>query len=367
MRPRGRGVWQVVVEAGTVDGKRRQQYRTVRGTKRDAELVLARMLVERGQSALPTDPTVGEIVEQYIATRPHSPTTTAYMKLAQSRIPDTLKRQPAWKVRGPDLSMVYRGLEREGLSTHSVHRVHVLLSAAFGRAVKWGVLSTNPAAAAECPAPRARAIKPPGPDDVARLLAKADLELYTMIVLAATTGMRRGEIVGLRWEDIDLLTGNVAVRRAAAYAKSAGSFIKETKTGRERVVAIGPGVVAALTDWYQHVAQVAEPQGFVFSRRLDGRDPVPVAKASRGFAALRKEAKLGPIRFHDLRHGVATQLLSSGVDVRTVAGRLGHARTSTTLDRYAAFLDTADRRAAEHMDGLFGLTPVHVRDDTSDT
>lgn len=356
MRPRGRGVWQVVVEAGVVDGKRRQQYRTVHGTKRDAELVLARMLVERGASALPTDPTVGEVVEQYLATRPHSPTTAAYMKRAAGRIPATLAKTPAWKVRGPDLSMMYRGLERDGLSVHAVHRVHALLSAAFGRAVKWGVLTSNPAAAAECPKPRVRPITPPGPDDIARLLAAADDEMRTMIVLAATTGMRRGEIVALRWEDVDLLAGRIMVRRSVAYSPSSGQVVKTTKTGRERVVAIGPGVVDALAAWFRHVSAVGEPSGYVFSRRKDGVTHVPVDKPTQMFCELRDRLGL-TVRFHDLRHGVATYLLASGVDVRTVAGRLGHARTSTTLDRYAAFIDTADRRAAETMEGVFGLTP----------
>lgn len=355
IRPRGRGVWQVEVDAGTdpVTGKRRKTYRTVRGPKREAEAVLARLLVERGAGGVAADPTVGELVQHYLDTSRMAATTRAEAERAKGRVPDWLARTPAWKVRGPDLTRAYLALEGGGLSVHQVRQVHVFLSAAFGAAVKWGVLAANPAAAANPPTVVRRPIVPPDPGEVARLLDAADGDLFVALALAATTGMRRGEVCGLQWGDVNLLGALVTVRRSVAYTPAAGLVVKTTKTGRERTVALGPAVVGILSDWYATcaAAQGGEaPSGYVLSLAFDGVEPWRPDLFTHRFVRLRDKVGLPTVRLHDLRHYVATQLLVQGTDVRTVAGRLGHSRASTTTDRYAGFVPAADRAAAELLD-----------------
>ena len=172
------------------------------------------------------------------------------------------------------------------------------------------------------------------------------------VLLAATTAARRGELCGLRWSDIDLTEPLVEITRAIIIVD--GNWqVAPTKTRQTRRVALDPVTVEALRAHQRRGETRAclaglglRSDGFVFSRDPDGGRPWRPDSTSRAFRHLCYDAGLDHVRLHDLRHFVATRLLASGVDVRTVSGRLGHSLASTTLNVYAAFVPDADRHAA---------------------
>ena len=182
-------------------------------------------------------------------------------------------------------------------------------------------------------------------------------------MLSAATGARRSEVIALRWSDIDLPNRTVAISRGVVTGPN-GLVEKDTKTHAARRVALDDRALAVLADHARHMHANAAAcritlaeNAFVFTSTVDGSEPWYPDSASRSFQRLCKQEGLQGVRLHDLRHFVATQLLSAGVDVRTVAGRLGHRDAATTLNVYAHFLEQADRAAADVMGRLIADEP----------
>ena len=176
--------------------------------------------------------------------------------------------------------------------------------------------------------------------------------------LSANSGMRRSEVLALQWGDINLETGRVVVRRSITHTPASGIVIGLTKTGTKghRVISVGASVLAELT------AHKAEQHAAAKSNKLPA--PVWVFSHDAGvspwrpdyvtlkFNRLCKDLGLTHVRLHDLRHRAATSLLSEGTPAATVSKRLGHARTSTTLDKYAHWMPAQDQDAADSLDAL---------------
>lgn len=263
------------------------------------------------------------------------------------------------KLRPEHLDGVYAELLRDGrsdgrpMSPATVQRVHGVARRALSVGVRWGWLAANPAFQAMPPRSMRRAITPPTPQDVLRLIEAAEPELATFVLLAATLGARRGELCGLRWDDVDLDDGHVAIVRAIVIVDGR-CVVAPTKTRQARRISLDQTTTGALRAHQRRAEQAARRAGaelgrdaFVFSHEPGGREPWRPDSASRAFRHLRHDVGLDHVRLHDLRHFVATRLLASGIHVRTVSGRLGHSLTSTTLNVYAAFVPDADRQAAE--------------------
>jgi integrase len=245
----------------------------------------------------------------------------------------------------------------EGLSVTTVRYTGVVLRLVLAYAVEQGYLGANPCDRAT--PPRARRVEMRTWDDeqIRRFLdhARAD-RLYAAYVLAFTTGARRGEILGVRWEDLDLDAGLVTFAQAlVTYIADDGATRVEcsepkTEAGR-RTIALDPGTVAALR---AHRARQAEERlawgeawtdsGLTFARE-DGT-PLSPGAVTRAFASLSKRAGLPAIRFHDTRHSYATVARAAGVPIEVVSRRLGHARTSITSDVYAHATPRMDDEAA---------------------
>ena len=224
------------------------------------------------------------------------------------------------------------------------------------QAVRWGWIGVNPAAAATPPRLPTRDIRPPTPDQVRLLFARAADEnpaFAVFLQLAAATGARRGELIALRWTDVNLPAGTVTIARGAVKGKD-GLVIKDTKTHGTRRVALDQTTVTVLSAHRQAAEAVARAcetalpaDAYVFSDDPAGRAAWKPWLVTQSFARLAERAGMPEVRLHDLRHFVATRLLSSGIDVRTVAGRLGHKNPNVTLSVYAHFLPEADREAAD--------------------
>ena len=302
------------------------------------------------------------------------PTTFAsYTALCEQHIVPRLGALQLQKLSPGAINALYAHLLAEGrirgkggpLSASSVRRVHAVLHRACHDAVRWGYLTVSPVAAAD--PPKVSAEHPEKlPVWTAEQLAAfltyvADDRLFALWRLYATTGMRRGEALGLAWEDLDMEGGAVTIRRSWIPVNGVAQFSEpKTKRGR-RTIALDPVTLDALK---VHAARQADEQAawqeswsdsrFVFTRE-DGQPLHPWA-VSQAFGRHAKVALLPHIPLHGLRHTYATLALAAGVNPKIVSARLGHATVALTLDIYSHVLPQADREAAERIADL--LRPV---------
>jgi integrase len=244
------------------------------------------------------------------------------------------------------------------LAASTVRQIHAVISGALSAAVRWEYLSANPAKVAHRPKQLPPQPDPPTPTEAARLADAAfaiDDEWGTLVWLVMTTGMRRGEVCALRWSDIDLDEGILKVRRS--YVMRSGiRKIKGTKTHQMRRMAIDTETTVLLTQHKARSHQRCQDLEIEFTADLyvfvGVRNPNPRVPCSPNSVSSRYKYMATSIgidtHIHALRHYSATELLTAGIDLRTVAGRLGHGGGgATTLRVYAAWVAAADRKAAE--------------------
>ena len=365
MREREPGVFELTVFIGRdpLTAKRRTRTKVFRGNKADAAKALAALQTDIGDERPSTTgpaTTLGELLDRWMefAEPELSPTTVReYRRLINQRIRPALGDVALRRLQTSSLDDFYRALSsRAGLGSGSVHQIHSILRRALKQAVKWSWLMSNPAVNATPPRVRRKEIHPPGVEDIRTILAAAsatDRVLATALRLAATTGMRRGEVCGLRWTAVDLCSGTLHISEAVA-TKPGGWIEKDTKTHQSRRVSIDHATVQALRDhldWTNANAEAAgvEPdrQGFVASYSVNGSTPMHPDTLTGAFARLTKRLGIDGVRLHDLRHAHATALLTAGVPIKSVSSRLGHANASTTLNVYAHALESTDREAAD--------------------
>lgn len=374
MRQRGENSWNLRVYAGrdAVTGRKISIERTVRGNKREASKVLAAMVAEVDQRPVASagKETVADLFREWLAhaAPSFSPKTveTTRMYIEDPIIP-VLGSLLVTKLTPSHLDRFYRELLEVGRSRGpyapaTIRRVHGIIRRALTQGVRWGWITHNPAIDASPPRVPMKELKPPDPGQVVqlfRLAEESDLELATFIILAASSGARRGELLALRWSDIDLDPGRLSIERGIVLVN--GDLIEQgTKTHQSRRISLDAGTVSALR---AHEARAIErakaassavtTESFVFSHSVDGSSPWHPDSTSRAFRKICEQAGVTGVRLHDLRHYVATRLLAAGVDVRTVAGRLGHRNPSTTLNVYSHFVPETDREAADALGRIF--------------
>lgn len=368
---RGPALWRLQVTSssdrrpGAEPGANRRLSRTFRGTRTEALAALQRLIVETGRDLHGgSTATVAVLLGQFMATASLAPTTRAdWQCVIDNQLLPAVGDTPLWQLTARDCDELYTALRDAGLGPSRVRCAHVVLHRAVAQAVRWGWLAHNAVSYATRPDVPRSTIRPPGASDVRALIAHAtahDPAMACWLYVATATGARRGEICGLRWADIDFAQRSIRIERSVS-ATRAGVFVKPTKTGGVRRVSITAQAIEALSRHHQRAAQNArrtdncvDPEGFVFTSDPAAARPWRPELVSRRWERLRAKAGLPHVRLHDLRHFVATELLTTGIDVRTVANRLGHARTSTTMDIYWAFVPARDRDAADHLEAILG-------------
>jgi len=269
------------------------------------------------------------------------------------------RASPVAKLTTADIDDFYAHLRlhggREGrpLAPGTVHRVHVVLHRALAQAVRWEWIWLNPASNASPPRYVPAEIRPPSAEEVSELLVQASTTypaLGLFFLLAATTGARRGELLALRWRDIDLDVGSIAFQRSLVEGPE-GPVLAPTKTRRSHRVALDESSIAALVCHRDRAAgldeQSANSDRFIFSHKADGSTPWLPHWVTKAFIRCRSKAGLPHFRLHDLRHFMATEMLDGGVPIAVVSNRLAHARASTTLNVYAHAVPGGDRDAAQ--------------------
>ena len=355
------GVWRLRVVTGySPEGRPRQASRTFNGTKTQADTALSAFVteVESGTANLDGATTLNQFLDRWLAhiEDQRSPTTIRGYRDKLRRVRRDLGSVHVAKLTGQVLDRTYRRWLDEGTSPATVHGIHRVLSVALHQAVKWGMVQRAATELATPPGRPARSVAALDPDVVIRIIFEArdsDPVLSAAVVIAATTGIRRGELCGLRWSDLDYESGRLYVRRAVKYGLSRQIEVGPTKTHQERRLALDSGTLEVLADhrdkvehWAADARVALGPDGYMFT--LDPSGTTPWLPDSFGQAFQRIAARIGAhVRLQDLRHFNATHAIAAGIDVRTVAGRLGHADPCVTLKVYSSFVSDRDLVAAE--------------------
>jgi len=245
------------------------------------------------------------------------------------------------------------------MSKSAVRQIHNLLNGAFARAERWRWIGANPARQADPPPPAKANPTPPSPAQAAAIVTAAWTDPWwgMLVWLAMTTGARRGELCSLRWTEIDFATSVIDIDSSIGQI-GRRVWEKDTKSHQRRRIVLDPQTLALLRSYLASCANVAAqlgialPEtGFVFSRAPDHSLPIKPDNVTQRYGRMCK--RLGwDMHIHQLRHYSATELIAAGVDVRTVAGRLGHSGGgTTTLKVYSAWVGEADQRAAASLIG----------------
>ncbi len=398
-----RGRFYPVVDLGQVDGTRKLKWHAACRTKGEAKTALNKLLTQRAEGVYvePSKLTVKAYLEKWLTegAKPQvaAKTLERYREILDDYVIPTLGGRPLAKLTPLEVQALYRQLEEsgrrrrktrapkvpkrgkakaearpeptpetppepKGLSAMTVLHVHQVFHAALARAVRWNLVVRNVADAVEPPRPTRTEMAALDEAQVSALLAaSAGHPLHVPLVLAVLTGLRRGELFGLKWGDLDLDAGTLTVRRSLEKTK-AGVAFKEPKTTKSRRVVTLPALAVSTLRRYR--AEQAErhlavgrrlgPESLVFLT-LEGTPADP--DTVRGLTRLCAKAKVPRIRWHDLRHTHASLLLKAGVGVRVVADRLGHATPTLTMNTYAHVLAGQDADAAAKLEAaLKGAT-----------
>ena len=299
--------------------------------------------------------TLGEWLDRWLEniTGTIRPTTmTRYQGAVDRHIKPYLGDKPIAQIKGEDVQKLYDMLARQGnrntgagLSSGTICGIHSMLHEALGTAQRVGLIARNPSEEIDAPKFSYKS---------KRVLTDEQLEKFMEVIredavwcdffyTELTTGLRRGEICGLRWEDFEEGNGTLKIRRTVHAEKGGRLTTWDTKTtAGTRTITLSPSTAdllrerrrSTLTDW-------------IFPNPLKPEQPTRPSAAYNRMKALLKQAELPDIRFHDLRHTFATHAPASGVDVKTLSGILGHTRAAFTLDTYTHTTGDMQKRAAE--------------------
>jgi integrase len=365
IQKRGKASWRIRIYVGRdTTGTKRYVSRTVTGTRRDADRELSRLLVEADEGRfVPTAATTLDVLlDRWLDVKRQSveaSTLESYEWIARTYIRPALGDRKVGALRPIDLDMLYSDLGGRGLSTRTVRICHTVLRQSLEQARRWGFIARSPAVDASPPPQRRTEVIPPTPAEVLRLIDAAheeDPEFGVYLWVLAATGCRRGEACALRWSDVDLERGEVAIRRSISLV--AGEVRdKDTKTHASRRLAIDEATVALLRQHRRRQRKLALALGVRLAddaalfADAEGRPWRPDVCTNR-FGRLRARLGLDRVRLHDLRHFVATVLTDGGIPIGTVSTRLGHSQLSTTLDLYTHAVPATDQKAAAYLGSI---------------
>jgi len=370
IQKRGKGSWRLVFDLDRDQrGKRRQKTVTFRGNKKDAEAELSRLVAEfeNGGFVEPTKLTLSEFLEYWLeshaAPSVSAKTLERYEDICRHHLIPALGSRLLQKLSSTEVQAYYtearksgRRLGEGGLADRTVLHHHRILRSALKQALTHRLISFNPTDAVKAPRPENKEIAAIDEAQTAVLLAAArETTIYIPILLAVTTGLRRGEVLALRWKDINLDSGILTVNQTLEQTRG-GVRAKAPKTKSSRRSVTIPDV--AMGDLREHRRTVAErclrlgmgwDDEALICARYDGQPRSPHA-FSRAFDKLVAVTDIPRITFHGLRHSHATQMLRIGVHPKVAQERLGHSTIATTLDLYSHVTKSMQQDAAEQID-----------------
>ena len=358
--------WRAVLSYKDADGVWRKKKKSLDArTKTQAEHQMRQWWAEMEEEdgavdASSSAPTLAELVTAHVdkaeSVGSISYSTAEGYRGALRTVPESLASTPVDTITSDALADLEGNLMNQGYSSSTVGKVHRLLKMCLNEAVNDGIIVRNPLNRVKPPkrVPTKKGINALSADERERLKRQLDTPNPSPVMMAATialyTGMRRGEICGLRWGDIDFDHGVLWVRRSIGETNGKCS-VQPTKTGRDRDIAMPAKLTKALSMWLAagiggDVYVIGEGDSFMRPGYIT-REWITLAR----FLNLRgTEGRL--CTFHDLRHTWATAAVAAGVDIKTVSSNLGHANAAMTLNIYASADPEAKRRAADTMDSV---------------
>ena len=374
VRKRG-SVWCYVIDLPRpASGARRQRWFGGFATRKQAQTALSAALGELGKGSYvePSAMTVGDFLQRwlddYVQHNCAAKTAERYAEIVRNHVLPAISHVRLRELKPAHIQELYSHAKRAGrkdgkggLSGRTVHHVHRVLTNAFNAGVKWQLLANNPVKAATPPRPeRKEMVALSQPESLRLLEVLENSPLRFPVFLALTTGMRRGELLGLKWSDIDRDRGIVTVRRALKESRS-GLELQRPKTDRSaRTIALPPIALDMLrslrivqAESIMRLGKAYCDLGLVLAEP-DGGFKRPDALSTNFAAFIRRHPELPKVRFHDLRHTHASLLLQAGEHAKVVSERLGHSSVAFTLDTYGHLMPGMEEAAAAKLDGLFG-------------
>lgn len=372
---RGKTSWRLKFDIGSdeLTGKRRTRFHTFRGSRRDAEIKLAVLVAEnsKGEYVDMSKTTVSEFIDRWKkdwAENNVSPKTyERYSELLKNHVVAHIGEVRLQKLRPLHLNELYGDLlrgdeKRRKIAPRTVGHVHRVLHRALGHANRWGLVQQNVAALVSPPRVASKEIELLTPAQVQTVLRTLEgRSVYSILVTALATGMRRGELLALRWRDIDLDGSALRVEQSLEQTKSGLRFKSpKTKFGRRSITLPASAVTVLRDHWKMQQQQrlklgmgKASADALVFST-WEGKPRSPNSLTKEWNEAIRA-TKLPRVTLHSLRHTHASHLISEGHDVLAISRRLGHGSPTITLSVYGHMFANADDRAASSVEKMFTI------------
>jgi integrase len=365
--------WAIVLEIRDPEtNRRKRKWYSFQGTRRQAEIQRATLIAEvaAGQYVEPARTTLAAFLDhwlEHVKTQVSPRSWERYAELARKNIVPLLGATPLSKLQPAAISSAYaRALvagRRDGtggLSARTVHHMHRILRQALQQAVRWQILARNPADVVKPPRVEKRKSPTLSAEQAAELLgALAHSRVYWPTLVALATGMRRGEILALRWENVDLDRSVLQVVETIEETKTSLRS-KPPKNSKTRAITLPAFAVTELRRLKRDQAQellrlgIRQTGATLVCGRADGEVHSPLALTYEFARFIRQMKSFPQVRFHDLRHSHATQLLASGVHPKIAQERLGHSSISVTLDLYSHAVESLQDEAATRVDAALG-------------
>jgi integrase len=358
------GKWCCVLELGWANGKRKRK--VVYGKTRKEVAEKLKVLLRDQQQGVPVA-VERQSVEQFLtrwleeaakpAVRPR--TYDSYALVIRLYLVPALGRYQLAKLTPEQVQTTLNELLARGLSPRTVSYARAVLRRALNQALRWGRVARNVAALTEPPRAKRHEITPLTREQGRVLLDAARGTRHEALYrVALALGLRMGEILGLRWQDVDLEGGSLSVAVALQRRKGSRELVEPKTTRSKRTMPLPPVLVAALRA--HRARQLAErlaagpawqDWGLVFPSTIG--TPIEPRNLTRHFKSLLQGAGLPDVRFHDLRHSCASLLVAQGVHPRMIMAYLGHSQIGLTMNTYAHVLPEAQREVAALMEALF--------------
>lgn len=354
----------------TIEGKRKTKYFDKKG---DALKWLREMQnqIDQGLTLQGMNSTLGEYMHQWLESASPSlrPNTVAdYAGYIRRHIAPELGDIKIAELRPDQVQKLYNEKAREGYSQTTIRMIHAVLHRALNQAVRWGIIMRNPASVVNKPKPRRKEMKIWNETEVVSFLSLfTGTRFDALFYLAVTTGMRKGELLGLKWNDLDWGNQELNIQRQLVRVTGKGRVFQEPKTAAgRRVVVLGNGAIErlrkhqAIQDDLRQFAGIRwKDHGVIFTTTIG--TPENPDNVYHRFKGAIKKAGLPEIRFHDLRHTAATLMLKQGIHPKVVQERLGHSDISLTLNTYSHVTPAMQQDAADKMDELFTVREVYPK------
>ncbi|WP_416729339.1 tyrosine-type recombinase/integrase [Fictibacillus sp. JL2B1089] len=354
------------VGRGLNSGKRIQKAKGGFKTKKEAQEYLVNAIneVNQGTYLQPSNEEFSVFIERWFNTyyKRNVAETTADISwcLIKGHLIPYFNKQVISSITTYQLDCFYSEKLEEGYAAKTIRELHSLLRRAFEQAIKWSLLKFNPAVNATPPKEKIKERNTWSKNDIKKFIDTAKLsDEATIYIIAIFTGMRRGEILGLKWQDIDFDLKKIYVTRSLAFTSEKGLFLKDVKTSKSRrQISLSPYIIDVLrqhqvkqNNFKEKLGEDYTDNDLVFTS-LNGNFKDP-RNLLREFSRLTKKADLIKISFHDLRHTHATLLLKNGENPKVVSERLGHSRVGITLDLYSHVTDDIQEEAALRLEESF--------------